>query len=986
MGYKLTYYLIDFTYYSRGRSSYYGDIKFEQLQPKDEKEAENWLKHREEAYYGSLRHFFKSLIDNKLKDQNFLAFELNENTFEKSQGKLRPRLGNALIPLSPLKSVTFASNIFDKRIVFSKPVEIIYQGEIDHLSPYKDAAHPVTQIRTSGSFVVNSNGCLLNPLSVSLSGSLVREGVADLLPYDYLPETLGEANLYAQLKDDKVMGKLVSQYESAAEEFPYEKVYLHLDKPMYAAGDDIWFNVYLTYYNSKKLIQGLTKIYVDLILPDDSIFKTLILPVVDGMAPGNFTVPDSLPSGSYSIRAYTAGIIPFGEAYFFKKSIDIFNTSDTTIFSKAEDLPISLTADNIALQFFPEGGNMVYGTEGKVAYKATDLAEKGITVKGEIQNNKNKVVANFKSNSMGLGSFIFTPKEGETYSARTFVGDNFQVFPLPTIASEGFTLTADNTDEDILKLSVRFSDASDKETFYIVGQSREIIFYKTKGKLHKGIADIEIPKVKLPKGVFQVTLFNAEGIPVRERLVYIDHDQGDIETLVKPDKLHYAKREKVSIKVSIADAENGVPIEGNTSLAVVDADIFNSDLNRESILTHTFLGSDLRGKIENPGYYFKDQSPKVLQDLDLLMLTHGWKRFTWNQIIDPDFSAPISVDSSKELTVRGTVYLGKKPLKQAQLLVIPPNSAFMVVRADDEGKFSIPYVQLYDTSSVIINTTDAKGRNINTSIAFDPFVPPPIASSLDYNLKQINPAKFDNFFKKAAMRNKIENMYDFEGRTVLGEVQVRGNKNPMQETRDISIIHGKPEVMIENVGERFSMYNNILEAVKSRVTMRGPGSFGTSETGEAPEPLYLLDGIPIPKTALENIHPKDVDRIEVIKEGAGASIYGVRAMHGVVAVYSKTGKNASIANTKGINTYKLPAYSVSREFYSPKYNLDKDENSKPDIRTTLFRSPNITFNESGEAEVHFYNSDNTSRFQIIVEGLSINGDPFVKIWTAEMEQ
>lgn len=76
-----------------------------------------------------------------------------------------------------------------------------------------------------------------------------------------------------------------------------------------------------------------------------------------------------------------------------------------------------------------------------------------------------------------------------------------------------------------------------------------------------------------------------------------------------------------------------------------------------------------------------------MQDLDLLMLPPGWQGITWNETIDPEYKAPVSIDSGKELTSRGNVYLGKKPFKGAPVLLISHNSAFMIANADSEGKF-----------------------------------------------------------------------------------------------------------------------------------------------------------------------------------------------------------------------------------------------------------------------------------------------------------
>lgn len=58
--------------------------------------------------------------------------------------------------------------------------------------------------------------------------------------------------------------------------------------------------------------------------------------------------------------------------------------------------------------------------------------------------------------------------------------------------------------------------------------------------------------------------------------------------------------------------------------------------------------------------------------------------------------------------------------------------------------------------------------------------------------------------------------------------------------------------------------------------------------GQRQEPLYLLDGVFTTAWSVNNLHPEDVDRIEILKNIASLSLYGGRASGGVIAVYTKT--------------------------------------------------------------------------------------------------
>jgi TonB-dependent SusC/RagA subfamily outer membrane receptor len=57
------------------------------------------------------------------------------------------------------------------------------------------------------------------------------------------------------------------------------------------------------------------------------------------------------------------------------------------------------------------------------------------------------------------------------------------------------------------------------------------------------------------------------------------------------------------------------------------------------------------------------------------------------------------------------------------------------------------------------------------------------------------------------------------------------------------------------------------------------------------EPLVLLDGVPLgggTAHALADINPRDVERVEVIKDAASLSLYGIRGANGVIAITTRT--------------------------------------------------------------------------------------------------
>ncbi len=81
----------------------------------------------------------------------------------------------------------------------------------------------------------------------------------------------------------------------------------------------------------------------------------------------------------------------------------------------------------------------------------------------------------------------------------------------------------------------------------------------------------------------------------------------------------------------------------------------------------------------------------------------------------------------------------------------------------------------------------------------------------------------------------------------------------------------------------------------AQIRIRGTGSITAGG-----EPLYVMDGIPIPNVAgtygannvnpLASINTNDIESIEILKDASAAAIYGSRGANGVVLITTKRGQ------------------------------------------------------------------------------------------------
>jgi hypothetical protein len=141
---------------------------------------------------------------------------------------------------------------------------------------------------------------------------------------------------YSFNNDDDILAKVNQQLTEWTESHPVEKVYLHFDKPYYTAGDDIWFKAYVTAGNLHHLSFNNDILNVELVNGQDSVEQSLKLQINEGLASGDFALPDTLHAGDYRIRAYTQYMLNAGQEYIFDHAITIGNVITNKVNTRSE--------------------------------------------------------------------------------------------------------------------------------------------------------------------------------------------------------------------------------------------------------------------------------------------------------------------------------------------------------------------------------------------------------------------------------------------------------------------------------------------------------------------------------------------------------------------------------------------------------------------------------------------------------------------------
>jgi len=639
--------------------------------------------------------------------------------------------------------------------------------------------------------------------------------------------------------------------------------------------------------------------------------------------------------------------------------------------------------DKPDIQFFPEGGNMVSSITNSVAFEAHDSEGNPLAIEGQLLDENDKEITRLKSFHEGRGLFFFKPEKGITYRVRIeYRGEEFY-YSLPEILPQGIVMSAVKSLHDEINLKFFCKDKLGKcETpFILIGQVRGKVYSAFRIQLQDGLGRVTLPKDIFPTGILQLTLFNDEYKPLAERLVFINHDDF-LKLNVKTDKRIYKPREKVTVSVNTI-GQDGSPVVANLSASIIDIKQLPYH-GKRNIISYLMLSSDIKGTIINPSQYFNNPNNKTKQALDLLMMTHGWRRFKWEDIVEEDYPTFVHrPQKGFEISGQVTRLSRNKPIENANitLSIFSQNPSVLNTTTDLHGRFRFPDLNFYDRTSLIIQTADEKGNNKGMNLNIDSVFHSP---TLQIPLRKASTSPYiRNYINKSEERKKIMQTFirDTSAR-VLEAVTIKGHR--LEADEDKIKIYGKADITLkpDDNDERFFYFTDYLRGrvaglsivgsgLNARIMIRAGG--GGFLSGNTAGPLFLLDGFPVNLDALNSIPMADIESIDIIK-GAGRAIFGSRGAGGVIAVYTKRGQTSE-DKVRGITRIKYTGYYVAREFYAPDYTQAKERHTIPDLRSMLYWEPNLLTDSMGTTTFSYFNADPKSEVKIIVEGISEDGTP-----------
>lgn len=811
--------------------------------------------------------------------------------------------------------------------------------------------------------------------------------------------------LAAFMPADDFLQLVVDRLTAHTRHLPTEKVYVHTDRDVYLPAETIWMKGYVVNGINHEADTLSRVLYVDLIdaRPQTTAARTTVartivarlqLKATGGYAPGQLTLPDSLPAGTYVLQAYTGYMRNYPADYYYRKAITVLPADEPARRAGAPGEPEG-TPD---VQFMPEGGYLVSGIESRVAFKVTDRRGYGLPVSGFVIDSRNDTLTGFESIHNGMGFFVLKPEAGQTYRAFARIGDGpLQPYPLPAALATGVSLQVDNvSSRQHVRVYIRHNRPTGTGMLTLLAQSRGRPEQSAQIPLSRSQSVLTLPRETLFEGITQLTLFDENRQPVCERLIYVDRG-GRLRVSVQTDKRVYKPRERVGLTITTTDTA-GRPVPANLSLAVVDGQqLPEPDSGAATLVSHLLLSADLTGFIEQPGYYFESTSPERWRHLDLLLMTQGWRRFVWADVLAGKLP-PVVYPIEGGLSLTGRVQRSGQretggPVNLSFFVSHRDSTRdFMTGQTDATGAFGAYNLDFTDTTMVLIQAIKGK-YNRDLTVSLDQLLTPTVRLlRVPYNPVDISRAELAELRRRMGEYLAIERQIRQNREVLLKSVTVKAKRaDPLASRR----IYGAPDASVvfddRNTAGRISILDVIQGRVagvqvtgsgfNARVQIRGAVNFGG-----AIEPLFVLDGMPVDLQTINSISVQDVDRVDVLK-GASAAIYGSQGAGGVIAVLTKRGSSGEVVRgpAPGTLVAKLPGYAPVREFYAPRYeqsaasperpSQDRPGQERPDYRATLHWAPLIQTGTDGRATVTFWTSDARTRLRLRAEGATTGGLP-----------
>ena len=236
-----------------------------------------------------------------------------------------------------------------------------------------------------------------------------------------------------------------------------------------------------------------------------------------------------------------------------------------------------------------------------------------------------------------------------------------------------------------------------KRVILVASMSQQILFRAGVNLSAKTSVTSALPTDKFSTGVLRITAMDINFKPLAERVLFVNNGEYLVDAKVNADTLNTGKRARNVFEIEMPDTVNA-----SLSMAVTDQ-LYDSSAN---IISGLLLSPEIKGTIHEPAYYFSSREDSVASQLDLVMMTHGWRRFAWENVMTGT-APPLQYNRDTGfLSIAGKITkLSESKIKKAEqvnmiLMAKDSSKQFIFTPLLPDGSFREDNMILFDTVKV----------------------------------------------------------------------------------------------------------------------------------------------------------------------------------------------------------------------------------------------------------------------------------------------
>lgn len=686
-----------------------------------------------------------------------------------------------------------------------------------------------------------------------------------------------------------------------------ESVFLHLNKTAFLPNEELWFSAYVVDLQTNTPLSEASNLQVDVYDSSGNFIEKETVFVWNGKASGYINLTkDTYTHGKYYLKARTPYMKEQIEDLSYVGSFSIVN--DPYL---AKDI-----SPEYNVQLMAEGGDLLANVENSLGVKLETNIHADKNYKGLLLNRNNDTLNRFSSNQYGLAQVSFIPELNEDYRVELKLSNGKKLTQkVPEILENGISLSA-NVREDEVFISVKTNEQSysrikGKVFNLAISKNADIKNYSFRIPEASKEALFRFKNDSIFKGVNRITVFDDEFKPISERLIfnYYELPESEIEITT-------TRKAGDSIQISLAGVDEELY---NLSISALPANT-KSYKPGNNIISAILLQPYVKGEIEGAQYYFNEEvkQRKRSYDLNMLLLTQGWSKFEWNEILN---------SSQKDIErIRGFKLLGSikgKSKHDGQIFIRDDKTGLMnLAELKSNGSFEFENLFLEDSTELSVGILNSRKGKVEKPVVNYRIVPGKSRTTPSLN-DLLAGANYDRYYSTP--------FEDFVNTSeMLETVNITGvKKSEKDEAEEEMIMLNTTSALskfikIDEDKERMFHYvTQLIEQNGFRV-LRTMGDLKIySKTPVAFQravltPQLYVDGMRI--MDFDMLQTMRTDEIEYIYFNRSALAgYGQGAGNGVIKIKMKDGQSAFNRRETIRKILITDAYQQQKKYYAPKY-------------------------------------------------------------------